>query len=83
MASIRATYNLWFMSYLNGRYKQVRVNDILRDVVEVIQRVPQGSVLDSVVFLDYIIELCQGSFRGQVNIFADDTALCYHHLYLK
>lgn len=39
--------------------------------------IPQESVLSGPLFLIYVNNLCNGSFKGNLVAFADDTALFY------
>ena len=44
----------WFKSYLSGRYHCVKINNAKSDNKAIVCGVPQGSVLDSLLFLIYI-----------------------------
>ena len=49
----------WFSSYLSGRSFSVYVNQIMSETAELLCWVPQGSVLEPILFLLYIFPLGQ------------------------
>ena len=67
----------WFKDYLSNRRQRVSVNGSLSDPVQIKCGVPQGSVLDPLLFLAYISPL--GDIIGRqgldFHLYADDTQL--------
>ena len=69
--------NEWFKSYLSNRKQYVSINGYDSDLVDVKFGVPQGSVVDLLVFLVYINDLNQALKFCKVHHFADDTNLIH------
>ena len=65
--------NEWFISYLSNRKKYVSINGHESSLASVLYGVPQGSALDSLLFLIYINDLNQAIKFSKVHHFADDT----------
>ena len=63
----------WIESFLMGRSRTVVLDGESSDELPVSSKVPQGSVLGSILFLLYINDL--PSLQSQVRLFADDTAV--------
>ena len=66
----------WFRSYLTSRYQCVSVNGCLSNVLPVKSGVPQGSILEPLLFLIYINDLSQVVVHSTIFKFADDLK-CY------
>ena len=67
----------WFGSYLSDRKQYVSVNGSNSDVLSITCGVPQGSVLDPLLFLIYINDLPNASKKLTFYLFADDTNIYY------
>ena len=72
---IRGIANDWFKSYLTNRIQYISIDGISSDLLKVNFGVPQGSVLDPLLFILYINDL-HNLFRFSSPFhFADDTGL--------
>nr|CAH7747027.1 unnamed protein product [Callosobruchus chinensis] len=65
----------WILSYMTERKLQVRIENTLSDIYDVGLCVPQGSVLDPLLFLLYVNDLPKCISSGAVIMFADDTTI--------
>ena len=67
----------WVQCYLSCRSQRVVVNGSESDVVKVISGVPQGSVLNPLLFLIYVNDLCNItlSHGSKVTMYADNLVL--------
>ena len=72
---VRGTAKKWFESYLSKRMQCVSLNKITSDFHEVSCGVPQGSILEPILFLLYINDLNDVSEKFGTIMFADDTNL--------
>ena len=65
----------WFESYLSKRTQRVSLNNNLSDAADVINGVPQGSILGPLLFLIFIndLPLYIQSTSTSVDLYADDT----------
>jgi len=63
----------WYKNYLNNRYQHVFVNGIQSNKLPVTCGVPQGSILDPLLFLNYLNDLNVVSKLFKFIMFADDT----------
>jgi len=77
-ASLPGPYCLLLQSYLTDRYFQVRYNGVCSDCYEVRSGVPQGSVLDSLLYLFFTADLPTTDYTILAT-FADDTELLAVH----
>ena len=71
---IRGLANEWFKSYLSYRKQYVSINGYDFSLADAKIVVPQGSVLDLLLFLVYVNDLNQAL---KVHHFADDTNLIH------
>jgi len=71
---IRDTELKWFENYLKNRQQFVYLNGVASSLLEILNGVPQGSILGPLLFLIYINDSCEYSNLMSI-LFADDTAL--------
>ena len=72
--SIRVNILDWIKDYLDNRTQSVILNGSNSHNIAVSSGVPQGSVLEPILFLAYINDLLK-QVRSRVRLFADDTAM--------
>ena len=75
--SICGLTNDWFKSYLSNRKKYVSIDGYDSNLANVIFGVPQGSVLDPLLFLININDLNQALRFCKAHHFGDDTNLIH------
>ena len=80
---VRGIENNWFKSYLTNREQHVTMIGQTSDNALIEFRVPQGSVLGSLLFLIYINDFHQAIKLSGVHHFADDTNLLLVDNFLK
>ena len=68
----------WFSSYLNMRSQKVVIKGKSSSLKHLLAGVPQGSILGPLLFLIYINDIEDG-ITSDLNLFADDTALCQEY----
>ena len=78
---IRGTSLKWFESYLGNRYQYVVLNKTQSQTVSIDTGVPQGTILEPLLFLIYMNDLLTNS--GSLISFADDATLLYSNNNLK
>ena len=71
---IRGPILHWFLSYLNDRKQCVVINGIKSELVNIQAGVPQGSILEPLLFLIYINDLVT-DIHCKIKLFADDTSI--------
>ena len=81
--SLQTFKNNWFASYLSTRKQLVSINGYKPNQADVKYRVPQDSIVGSVLFLIYINELDLAIKHSQVHHFADDTDLLNFNSFMK
>ena len=68
----------WFKSYLTNRKQIVSINGVNSDVCNVTCGVPQGSLLNPLLFLIYVNDMQIGiESECMVLLYADDTAILF------
>ena len=71
----------WFKSYLENRVQYVSYNTKDSDFMKIRCGVPQGSILDPLLFILYINDIVKVSNVLNPVLFADDTSLFRAHTY--
>ena len=74
---VRGEANKWFRSYLNGRLMHMEIDGKISNSKPNVVGVPQGSILDPLLFLIYINDFPKCLTSGKA-IFADDTNLFFN-----
>ena len=80
---IRGVINNWFSSYLKNRMQTTLVGNCVSNKETTLCGVPQGSVLEPLLFFIYINDICESSEIFKFFLFADDTNLLYADKDLK
>ena len=70
---MRGVGNDWIKSYLTNTKQFVEINGCASELLNVTHGVPQGSILDSKLFVLYINDICNVSKLAKSILFADDT----------
>ena len=65
---------MWLMNFLQGRSQRVVLNGIHSQWLEVTSGVPQGSVLEPLLFVLYINDISE-NIQCKLGVFADDTKI--------
>lgn len=66
-----------YKSYLTNRLQYVKLNDAESNKVQVEYGIPQGSILGPLIFLLYVNDIFDVPFKGDIQLFADDTVITY------
>ena len=67
----------WVADFLRGRHQQVSIRGYLSAIAAVLSGIPQGSVLDPLLFVIFINEM-PDMVHTCIQMFADDTKLFTH-----
>ena len=77
---IRGISLQWFKSYLRNRKQQVQINNILSTKIHTITNgVPQGSILEPLLFLLYVNDFPNCLNHSSTIMFADNTSVFVTH----
>ena len=68
----------WIISYLTERFQFVQINDKYSDRLPVLFGVPQGSVLDLLLFNLYVTDMRDNINSNNILQYADDTSFYEH-----
>ena len=68
----------WFRSYLSGRVQQTMSVNALSPPAKITMGVPQGSILEPLLFLMYINGIQSELQHSKMTMFADDMAFYCH-----
>ena len=71
----RGFIHAWLSNYLTNRFQYVSVNNQSSDLKSIKAGVPQGSILDPLLFLIYINDLPLSSVKSKFVLFADNTGI--------
>ena len=71
---IKGTLLKWIESYLSERSQRVVYGGTTSDFIKIFGSVPQGSILSSLLFLIYLIDI-EAGIKSDMFMFADDVAL--------
>ena len=80
---VRGVAKGWFMSYLKGKRQFVVIENETSSAQEILTGVPQGSVLDPLLFLIYINDLSTCIHFSKTYYFADDTNVMQSNISLE
>ena len=72
---IRGNIHTWITSFLTNRTQSVVLNNTTSSSVPVTSGVPQGTVLEPVLFLIFINNLPDNIKKSDIHLFADDCIL--------
>ena len=62
----------WFREFLNNRTQIVLVNNTLSNALTVFSGVPQGGLIDPLLFIVYSNDISTETIHNDINLFADD-----------
>jgi len=65
----------WFGSYLTARKQYVRINGFCSTSKQLLQGVPQGSILGPILFLLFVNDMPLSIRDSTLDVYADDTTL--------
>ena len=82
MNSILGKSNSWFESYLSERTFKVNIDKKFSDPGNFTCGVPQGYILDPLLFLLYSNDMSQ-AVKCELFLYSDDTCLVFQHENVK
>ena len=65
----------WFGSYLTGRKQYVRIHGCRSTNKQLLQGVPQGSILGPILYLLFVNDMPLSILDSTIDVYADDTTL--------
>ena len=65
----------WFSNYLSNRLQSTRVNNATSTYKPSARGVPQGSILEPLLFIIYVNDIGKYLTESSVNLYADDTTV--------
>ena len=65
----------WFGSYLTERKQYVRINGYCSTSKQLLQGVPQGSIIGHILFLLFVNDMPLSIRDSTLDVYADDTTL--------
>ena len=65
----------WFANYFSQRVQCIKSENLLSQTLPVTKGVPQGSILDAMLFSIYINNIAQAVGSALIRLYADDTVL--------
>ena len=80
---VRGVALQWIRSYLSNRKQFVQIKDTRSEFYEIKCGVPQGSILDPLLFILYVNDLQRVLRQATSSLFADDTSIYYSHSDIK
>lgn len=80
---IMGNFQKLIRNYLKDRKQVVKLENCISDVGQIHNGVPQGSILGPTLFLAYINDLKECKLHGNINLYADDTAIYISHPDIK
>ena len=72
----------WFESYLSGRTFKINIDKKFSDQGSITCSVPQGSILDPLLFILYVNDMPQ-AVKRDLFYYANDTCLTFQHEHVK
>ena len=75
MYGIRGNILKWFESYLSDRSQYVTYDGMQSQILPIKCGIPQGSILDPLLFIIYMNDICSVSDLLYTILYADDTSV--------